>query len=153
MIDFFCPAIPGAHVLDLYCGTGALGLEAMSSGAETVTFVEKDRLLCQRLKQILKQLDSEENAEVLCGEVLREMAALTRKGRSFEIIFADPPYEKGITQKLLERFVEHPLLKPQGWLLLETSKREELPVSVEDFKQVSTRLYGDTRMTYFRYLP
>jgi 16S rRNA (guanine(966)-N(2))-methyltransferase RsmD len=138
-----------ADVLDLYAGTGALGLEAGSRGARSVTFVEMVR---QSLDSIERNLASfRKNKGVACEfEVLRGdvFAHLKRLGRQFQLIFADPPYALD-PAPLLAEVRSRRLLVPDGLFVLETSKRAALDAGLL-WELTREAVYGDTRVCHFR---
>ncbi|OYD14811.1 16S rRNA (guanine(966)-N(2))-methyltransferase RsmD [candidate division WOR-3 bacterium JGI_Cruoil_03_44_89] len=122
--------ILGARVLDLFCGSGALGLEALSRGARSVTFVEKDRRVTRVLIENIKNLGCSD-FNVINTDAMRLSVANT-----YDIIFADPPYDRGYTERIIKKFE-----KFVNILVIEHSVREELDVG-------ETRRYGDTLVTY-----
>jgi 16S rRNA (guanine966-N2)-methyltransferase len=132
--------VDGAEVLDLFAGSGALGLEALSRGAARATFVEHDRDACRVINANLDKLGL--RATVLCQDVLR---ALGQERRRFDLVLCDPPYDFD-PARLAPRFA--PLLAGDGVLLWETSSREPAP-EVPGLAQRTTRTYGSARLTLF----
>lgn len=106
----------GTRCLDLFAGSGALGLEALSRGASDVTFVEKNPSVAAQLKSNLELLKS--TAEVIQSDALAFMSE-SRSIHSFDIIFLDPPYRKGLLETSLKAIQEQNLLKANGLLYLE----------------------------------
>jgi 16S rRNA (guanine966-N2)-methyltransferase len=138
-----------AHVLDLYAGTGALGFEAASRGAQSVTFVEQARPALQAIEKNLASF--QKNRGVACEFVVRRGDALTelgRLGRPHLLIFADPPYTLDPTP-LLDEVQRRQLLLPGGMFVLEMSKRTPLGAGWLG-KLEREAVYGDTRVAYFR---
>ncbi|MEI6083572.1 MAG: 16S rRNA (guanine(966)-N(2))-methyltransferase RsmD [Verrucomicrobiota bacterium] len=140
-----------AAVLDLYAGTGALGLEAASRGARSVLFVEQARAALDCLgKNILgfeKQRGEQPVFEVWREEVFRALGKLPRQ---FTLIFADPPYAVP-PAPLLAAVKQSGGLTPDGLLVLETSRRTELRLA-EFWHLERDAVYGDTRVSYLRLL-
>lgn len=134
----------GADVLDLYAGTGALGLEAASRGARSVVLVERSRpaleAIAKNVAVFEKQRGEKATVEVVRGEVFRE---LRRLDRSFNLIFADPPYD--VAPEPLLAAME--VLAPGGLVVLETSRRGELHLG-ELWQCERSALYGDTRVSF-----
>lgn len=130
--------IPGAHVLDLFSGSGALGLEALSRGAERVTFVDKARSSIKVLEANITSLGAESDCEVIRGDAL----AFLRRPRfdRFDLAFADPPYGKGLARSVLECFGEVPFA---DYLWVEHRSDEDVP-QIDGAEQ---RRYGDTVLT------
>lgn len=129
----------GAHFLDLFAGSGAVGLEALSRGAKSATFIEKDPSAIRSIKENLKAL--EEEATVLKCDLLRN---LPKHLGPFDIIFLDPPYELDIAP-LLEKLP--PFLKSGGLLIVEQSVRNDLIPPPFDF--IERRTFGDTALYFF----
>jgi 16S rRNA (guanine966-N2)-methyltransferase len=132
--------VDDADVLDLFAGSGALGIEALSRGAASATFVEKDRGACRVINANLDSLD-------LRGTVLQQDAvrAVTSERRTYDLILCDPPYgydHAKITPHLAR------LLNDDGLLVYESSGRED-PPEVPGLGQRTSRKYGSTRLTLF----
>ncbi|BBL78831.1 methyltransferase [Rubrobacter xylanophilus] len=134
----------GGEVLDLYAGTGALGIEALSRGCHRATFVEKNPRAAATIRENLKRTGLEGRARVVVGDAVREMERLRRDGKVFNLIFADPPYRIAATgaEGLLRR--AEALLAPGGRFILESG---EEPALAE--KKGETRRYGGTFVTIF----
>ena len=150
MMDSLAAKLPEAKVLDLFSGTGALGIEAYSSGARKVCFVERHKAQCLALKKTLARLGCATVCEVLSGDVFRKIPMLHRRGYAFDVIFADPPYERGLAPQLMELLVQYPIFEDNAILVIETFKKESLPASCGPLTQKLSRLYGDTRVTYYQ---
>ena len=131
--------IPGSRVLDLFAGSGALGLEALSRGAVSVDFVEKDPGTIRVLKKNIETLDAAEMVKVHRAEVATFLTGI-EAGR-YDIAFADPPYAGGAAAALAEVW----LLTPFARILsVEHDARETLPGAHE------TRRYGSSAITFYR---
>jgi len=132
--------VDDADVLDLFAGSGALGIEALSRGASTATFVELDRYACKVINANLDSLDFR-------GTVLQQDAvrAVTSERRTYDLILCDPPYgydHAKVTPHLAR------LLNEDGVLVYESSGRED-PPEVPGLEQRTSRKYGSTRLTLF----
>jgi len=142
----------GARVLDLFAGTGALGLEAASRGATSVTFVEQAREALESLQKNVRAF--QENREVDCSftvarsTVAEQLHKLVAERETFQLIFADPPYGEA-AQGLLREAGLPQLLAGDGLLVLESAKRNALAVG-EPWEQVRESIYGDTRVDFLR---
>jgi 16S rRNA (guanine966-N2)-methyltransferase len=157
--------VVGADVLDLYAGTGALGLEAASRGARSVTFVEKARQSLDAIETNLARFQKNRGVDcefcVLRGDVLAQVSCLAEAGRQFALIFADPPYADDPTTVL---DASGRLLAPAGMFVLEMSRRSNIPVATRPGLEIPSRnlttglrlelereaTYGETRVCYFR---
>ena len=134
-------------VLDLFAGSGAMGLEALSRGAAHATFVESDRDACRTIVRNLDKLGLE-GATVLCQDALTVLRSDARAGTSYDLVLVDPPYRRfsSLQNALIQHLPE--ILAPDGLLLLETAEAEEpeLPLA----KRTSRR-YGAARLTLFEH--
>jgi 16S rRNA (guanine966-N2)-methyltransferase len=138
--------VDGARVLDLFAGSGALGLEALSRGAASAVFVESDRDACKTIERNLEKLRL--SGTVLCRDALQALAAETTAGRRYDLVLADPPYEMfSQLQTALSTYLP-PVLDETGLVVLETDARiePELPLA----KRTSRR-YGSARLTLFEH--
>jgi len=123
---------PGARVLDLFCGSGAIGLEALSRGAKNVTFVEKDKRVIGVLTENIKKLGCPD-VNVINMDAMRFSVDTT-----YDIIFADPPYDMGYPERIIKKFKKFGRI-----IVIEHSVRETLDVG-------ETRRYGDTLVTFIQ---
>jgi len=139
--------LDGQRVLDLYAGTGALGLEAVSRGASEAVLVDLDVSLCQ---ENAKALGFEPRVMLMRMPVERALQQLQREGRRFDVVFSDPPYAAEVTARTLAQ--AEPLLEPGGTCVMEHDKREAVPDAVSRLVRVDARAFGDTRVAFFRFL-
>src|SRR3954462_10857891 len=116
--------VDGAAVLDLFAGSGAMGLEALSRGAASAVFVENDREACRTIDRNLDKL-ALDNATVLCQDALTALRADARAGTRYDLVLLDPPYRR--FSSLQNTMIRHlsDILAPGGTLLVETSADEE----------------------------
>jgi 16S rRNA (guanine966-N2)-methyltransferase len=136
-----------ATVLDLFAGSGAMGLEALSRGAAHATFVENDREACRTIVRNLDKLGLD-NATVLCQGALTALRADARQGTRYDLVLVDPPYE-GFSS-LQNAMIRHlpDILEPDGTLLVETAADEEPELPLAKRK---SRRYGAARLTMFEH--
>lgn len=133
------PSLPGARVLDLFAGSGALGLEALSRGAAHADFVEITPASLQALRSNIEGLAAGPRATVHRADALRFVAKLAPA--TFDVAFADPPYNLGMAQRLTSLWLHNPFATILG---VEHDTHEELPPGGD------TRTYGGTAITLFR---
>lgn len=143
--------LDGARVLDLYAGSGALGLEALSRGAATATFVETDRRALDVLRRNAATLGLP-GAIVVAGTVASVLAAPA--GQPFDVILADPPYAlpAGELSVVLDSVVRGGWLASDGVLVLERAARDGAPVLPAELAMIRSRRYGDTATHWIGYL-
>ena len=127
--------LEGAKVLDLFAGSGALGLEALSRGAESAVFVERSRRVLKTLHSNIKRLDAVAKSTVVSSDAMSYTKRLD--GVNFDIALADPPYGRGLATLLLESFATDPFAH-QLWVEHRTND------SIMDFAGLRQRFYGDT---------
>jgi len=136
-----------SRVLDVFAGTGALGIEALSRGAKEAVFIEKRRQAWELIKENLTISGFGDRAQVYLSDFTNVLAKLTGK---FDIVFLDPPYGKGLVQPAVSCLIEFDLLHSDVVVVLETgSKQKELP-AVEGIEQIKTSVYGDTAVFYYQ---
>lgn len=140
--------IKGNTVLDLFAGTGNLGIEALSRGAKKAVFVEKRRQAIRLIQRNLAQFGLEDRSEILQKEVNRALGILKQRGESFDLILMDPPYEKGLIQNTLRKLNSHPIYSGDSILLVEHNRREPLPLTVEGWDLVRQQRIGDTLISF-----
>lgn len=141
--------IEGSDFLDLFAGSGAIGIEAMSRGARQATFIDASEEAIKAIRTNLKSLDCE--AMVLKGDVFKMLAALEKKGAKFDLIFADAPYtDPKSSDALLEALGNVNLLRAGGRLLIEDAN--SAAPSHSRFGLISTRKSGKSFLHDFRLL-
>ncbi|HMC79218.1 MAG TPA: 16S rRNA (guanine(966)-N(2))-methyltransferase RsmD [Acidimicrobiia bacterium] len=140
-------AVPGARVLDLYAGSGALGIEALSRGAAGAVFVDSDREAVAAIRANLALTGTDDRASVVRSPVGSFLAA-GRHG-PFDLVFLDPPYAQGLPVKDLEALVAGGFLDAGASVVLET-RGPDAPPPVEGLEVVSRRRYGDTTLVFLR---
>ena len=131
--------IPGARVLDLFAGSGALGLEALSRGARSATFVELAARSLAALRANIETLDASTRSTVHRGDALAFAGKLA--GGDFDVAFADPPYRLGLAERVALRWLDTPFARVLG---IEHEKGIQLPDASD------SRSYGDTVVTFYR---
>ncbi|HLF77149.1 MAG TPA: 16S rRNA (guanine(966)-N(2))-methyltransferase RsmD [Dehalococcoidia bacterium] len=134
-------------VLDLYSGTGAMGIEALSRGADRCDFVEADSRACEVIRENLTRTRLSDRAKVFPLTVAR---ALARLAGPYDLVVADPPYEYDRAEQDLAAVIEKGLLATEGTLVVEHSKRKQWPETLAGRPQLLTRRYGDTSVTFYR---
>jgi 16S rRNA (guanine(966)-N(2))-methyltransferase RsmD len=135
-----------ARVLDLYAGSGALGIEAISRGAASVVFVERAPRSLAALRENLASLGLGDRARVQPGDAARVIRRLAAEGARFDLVLLDPPYASGEIARALGALRRAGLLAPGATLVIESGRRHPLP-AVAGFEVRDQRRYGDTLIT------
>ncbi len=140
----------GLRVLDLFAGTGSLGIEALSRGAAHVTFVEAARPALTALRRNLEALGFAARARVLKSDVLRGLETLAAQRAQFDLVLLDPPYRKGWGDIVLTRLMELSLLSGGAWVATEVSRLEAAPASQAGLERVSLATLGDHQIALYQ---
>jgi 16S rRNA (guanine966-N2)-methyltransferase len=140
----------GARVLDLFAGTGALGIEALSRGAESAVFIEEDRQSAATIEKNLTK--TQLTGRVRQQDVFRFLMTAAAAAEKFQIVFADPPYDQtksgeGFTEKLLGSKALPQLIAPGGFFILEKRPDESLP-EMKSWRLVRQKTYGATEVLF-----
>lgn len=141
--------IPGARVLDLFGGTGQLGIEALSRGAKSAVFVDAGEPACRLIRENLKRTRFEKEGRVVRSDYL---AYLSRCTEQFDIILLDPPYAEVFLENALKRITEIDILQSGGIIVAERPLGKELPWEFEGFSRSKDYKYGKTLLTVYRKL-
>ncbi len=142
--------LDGAVVLDLFAGTGALGIEALSRGAARALFVERDGAALQALRANLAQLELlPQQAQVRVGDALAALRAARKAGETYDLIFVDPPYRRARELGDELSVLLPALLEPGARVVVESDRRSPAELAMEVAQQ---RRYGDTTITIHRHV-
>ena len=154
LFNILMPRLEDARFLDLFAGSGANGIEALSRGARFAAFVDKSPESIRAITENLNHTRLTDRAQVLPGDFLPVLQALGRQ-EPFDLIFLDPPYQAGLAEAALKAIVEYRLLAPEGWVIWERSAKMPLvPVAgLTVFREKSTRITTMTFMMWEDNLP
>lgn len=140
--------LAGRSVLDLFAGSGCLGIESLSRGAARGTFVERDPRVAAVLRRNIAAVALESEAEVILGDALRTLGALARRGACFDLVWLDPPYGTGLLEEALAVLGAGELLA-EGALVLAEHPTKTPPPLPAGLVEREKRAYGDTTVTVF----
>jgi 16S rRNA (guanine(966)-N(2))-methyltransferase RsmD len=143
--------LSGVNVLDLFAGTGNLAVEALSRGAREVLLVDDSHEAGRAIHENLHALGFSQKSRVWIKPFLTSTRLLARSGEKFDLIFADPPYDKGWVVQVLTTIAQTGLLRESGLLIAEHSGREEVKEWYGCLKLQDQRRYGSTRLSFFGY--
>ncbi|HHV28721.1 MAG TPA: 16S rRNA (guanine(966)-N(2))-methyltransferase RsmD [Clostridium sp.] len=145
--------IPEAKVLDIYAGTGSLGIEALSRGADSAVFVDKSSECSLTIRENLAHTKLESKATVIAGDVFVILNKISKNNKKFDIIFLDPPYGKGLVGETLKSIVENDIIVPEGIIVAEHDVADMVPEEVGSLKRYRWQKYGDTVISFYRSNP
>ena len=141
----------GKSFADLFAGCGSVGLEALSRGAAKVVFVEKNAAMVDAIKRNLRELSLGVKCEIMAIEAARAIRKLQNRGDSFDVVFADPPYERGFVREIFRSLSSGNVLSEDGVLIIQHSVREDVDEQYTgDFILTDRRRYGDTHLSFFK---
>ena len=141
--------VQDARVLDLFAGTGALSLEALSRGAEHAVLIDMDRAACDAIKKNMEATRLGERCRLIARDYRQAMDQLAREGERFDIVFIDPPYRMENTGEMCEALYDKGLLGDRFLILVE-HKRGMAPLLDQRFEAFDLRKYGETEVTFLR---
>jgi 16S rRNA (guanine966-N2)-methyltransferase len=148
LFDILAPEMPGASLLDLFSGTGAVGIEALSRGAARVVFVEKEPAAIRTIRDNLATTRLESGAQVLRADAF---AFLARRGVApFEVVYVAPPQYQGLWREVLVRLDRRPdWVVPDGRVIVQIDPRERQAVELTALQETDQRRYGSTLLLFY----
>ena len=142
--------IGGTSFLDLYCGSGAIGIEALSRGAKKTVFIDNNYDCISILKKNLNKIGiSQGSYDIYNKDCINGMGALQKSGASFDIVFLDPPYYMSLAKNTLIELSNCDILTPNALVIAEVFKKESLPEVLGNFKKTRSYKYGDTLLEFY----
>jgi len=150
LFNILAGSIIECNFLDLFAGTGNVGIEALSRGALKAVFVEKDHRAAGSIMQNVKITGFEDRSRIIIRDVYRALTQLGEEGDSFDIVFLDPPYSMGFEIPVISSLLERKILTPGGLVIAESSKRDTLPSRIVEVSIIKQQRYGDTMITFYQ---
>lgn len=145
------PYFEGGTALDLFAGTGGLGIEALSRGMDRAVFVDMEQKSIDTVRSNLKTAKLEEQAEVYRNEAGRALSALEKRGRAFDLVFLDPPYRLKHGDELMRAMAQKGLLRPDAVIVLEHESGYAYPEDIPGFYRTRQAVYGETAVSIYQY--
>jgi RNA methyltransferase, RsmD family len=143
---------PFFQVADLFAGSGAMGLEALSRWGGKAVFVETFRPAVDCLRENICRLKMEDQSQLIQRDLSRGVQFLTKNDDPFDLIFSDPPYGQGWCNLIISSLLNPPMLKETGILVLEHDLKEPIPEQVGDWGIGDQRRYGRTRVSFYSFM-
>ena len=142
--------VVGAQVLDLFAGSGGIGIEALSRGASKAVFVDNERQCTAVIRTNLTAASLLPQAEIYTADVFRAVRILGQNQRKFDFIYLDPPYGRSLAAKTLKEIAANGLLTANGVAVAEHSSKEEIAQASLNLIRVRQVCYGDTALSFYR---
>jgi len=149
IFNILASRVEGAVVLDLFAGTGSLGIEALSRGAASAVFVDSQVQSVRSLAKNISTFGLEEKSTVLRQDILRGLGFLRTLDRAFDLVFMDPPYHKGFAEKTIHVLDRSACVAHGACVVIEHSIREPLPDKVGPFESMDRRQKGKTVVSFY----
>ena len=140
--------VTSKHLLDLYAGSGSLGLEALSRGAQSVTFVDRADWAVKTIRKNVEELALGSKAEILEMDVLKAVEKLKKAERLFSLVFVDPPFQQGLVKKTLIKLDQSGIVVPFGQVIVGHHRQEELPEDLRTLKLARTKKLGQACLSF-----
>jgi 16S rRNA (guanine966-N2)-methyltransferase len=141
----------GVRVLDIFAGSGSLGIESLSRGAAHVTFVDSSRDAAAAIRANLARLELVDRARIVTTDVRRAIAELGRGRESFDLVFVDAPFKDDMSAQVLALLAEFELVAPGGWVVVEQSRRAPAaPPAPKAHERAFVATLGDHRIAFYR---
>jgi 16S rRNA (guanine966-N2)-methyltransferase len=150
LFDILGDKITGSNFLDLYAGSGGVGLEALSRGADFAAFVEQNPAAIRIIKANVSRCGFERQTKIISASVRNALLKLSVSKVKFDIIFLDPPYESGLFPETLEQLADRQLLLPHSIIIAEHLSRSAHPVQFGDLMRYREKKYGQTGLSFYQ---
>ena len=142
------PCLFGARVLDLFAGSVALAIEALSRGAASAVLADSDRVCCGIIKDNLAHTGLTEKATVYCCKAEAALKKLGRNGEQFDIVFMDPPYTKNFVQETLLLLLDNDIIVKGGMVIAEHHRNETIADELGYLRKIRAQPYGETCISF-----
>ena len=140
---------PDSRFLDLFAGTGSVGIEALSRGAKLAIFVENNRKAVQALRENLEITGFTDRAEVYCLDVMRAIKVIDRSGGKFDIIYIGAPYGSDLLENTIKEIARISIIDNEGVVIAERSIRDKIADSYGELIKLRDARYGDTVLSFY----
>lgn len=151
LFNILGPINENSIVLDLFSGSGSIGIEFLSRGAKFVYFIDNSNLSISTIKENIAHTDFEKKSRIIKGDSIKTIKFLDRKNIKFDYIYIDPPYGENLIEKSLEGISKVDILNNYALLILEHDKKKSFPDTIYKFKKTDMRNYGHKVLTFYTY--
>lgn len=146
------PYFDGGTALDLFAGTGGLGIEAWSRGVDRVIFVDREKNSIDIIRHNLAAAGAEQATEIYRNDAERALKALAKRGITFDLVFLDPPYRMTAMDVLMEELDAKDMLAPNAIIVVEHDAEVSYPEELTAFRQIRQAKYGDIAVSIYAYI-
>ncbi len=150
IFDIFGDEVIDLSVLDLFAGSGGLGIEALSCGAKEAVFIDNQKKCIDKVTDNIRIIGIDNQAQGYTKEAMQAIEGFARLNKQFSLIFIDPPYYAGIAKKALQALDEYDILSPPGYIVVLCSNKEEVLDEYSLFSLIVSKKYGQTRLLIYR---
>jgi 16S rRNA (guanine966-N2)-methyltransferase len=158
LFNWLASEIQGARVLDLFAGSGALGVEALSRGATALLAIEKDkhawRALSSNIERLLPDAATREKIRIVCDDAMAflnvSQTDSNQEAIRYDLVFLDPPFRKGLLEQTLNLLEQHPLIDHSAMIYVEQEKEAPSPVWPKNWRMIKEKVAGQVRYQLFR---
>jgi len=140
-----------AFALDLYAGTGALGIEALSRGATLAYFIDNHKESISLISKNIQSCRLEDRCRIFRWDIERNLRCLKNLTNTFNLIFMDPPYNANLIKPTLSNLEKSGCLKSDAWIVIEHSTRETIPADFQSFTRIDQRKYGKVFLSIYSF--
>lgn len=152
MFNLLAGDVADCSVLDLFAGTGALGIEALSRGASYAVFVDRSVKSIQVIRKNISACGLEDRSKILRRDISRDINSLKSIGRRYDLVFMDPPYHKDLVRRTLSSIAENDILIPEARIVIEHGMEEPIDEKIRYFEVLKQKRYGKTLVTILHYM-
>ena len=152
IFDIISQVVAGSKFLELFAGSGAIGIEALSNAAKEVIFVDSDIRCCKIIGSNLRALgliSKEGQADILAKDALKAIELLANQSRKFDILFLDPPYYQDLVKKTLQKIAVCDILTPHALVIVEHNKKDILEDNLLNLTRFKQKRYADTLLSFY----
>lgn len=150
LFSILTPYLNGGIVLDLFAGTGGLGIEALSRGMSQAIFIDHNKNSIEVLNQNVNHCHFADRTEIYRNDAKRALKALKKRELSFDLIFIDPPYKQESYIELIDYLAEHNMVNDKGLIVAEHDAKLELPNSISTFVKIKHTIYGTIGLSIYQ---
>jgi 16S rRNA (guanine966-N2)-methyltransferase len=149
LFNIIAPRVSGSRFLDVCAGSGAVGLEAISRGADEAVFVEQSRRALEQLESNIEACGAGRTTRIIAKDALAALKALAARDEEFDIVFVDPPYDAHLYKPILRLLGMSDLVAPEGVVIVERRSRHDLPPEAGALRHYRDVRYGDSTLAFY----